>query len=218
MRAVTPQQPILAWHFGGTHLGYDDGRRIVIGRRQRFRPTKTDRSLAMCECGMHASRRILDALAGARGDIIYRVEVSGQILEEPDKLCAEYRKPLWRINGRELLRRFARLCALDVVGNWQAPEVVLRWLKTGDESLRKVAYDAIDSAVDKLVSSTPHDTAYYEAYYAAQSAVCAMAHDAADAAAGYAADFAASDAIRRKQNRRLLAMVYAEKRRCARLR
>lgn len=43
-------------------------------------------------------------------------------------------------------REFARWCALQVIDKWKAPEVVVRWLKTGDKSLLSAASSAISYA------------------------------------------------------------------------
>ena len=47
-----------------------------------------------------------------------------------------------------MLRKFARLCALDVIDCWDAPDVVIEYLKTGDEFIRNAARDAVWAASD----------------------------------------------------------------------
>ena len=47
--------------------------------------------------------------------------------------------------SEDQIRHFSRLCALDVIHLWDAPEVVRRYLETGDESLRQEARDAADA-------------------------------------------------------------------------
>lgn len=49
---------------------------------------------------------------------------------------------LWRYDALEELCLFARLCALDVIDQWDAPGVVRTWLETGEESLRPEAFFA----------------------------------------------------------------------------
>jgi len=100
--------------------------------------------------------------------------------------------------------RFARLCALDVAHLWNAPEVVVRYLRTGDEEIRTAAYAAAYAA----------DAAYAHAanaaaYAAANAAAYAAVHDAARPAAYDVAH----DAARDRQRRRLASMVMAEARR-----
>ncbi|MCB7127908.1 MAG: hypothetical protein J3T61_00015, partial [Candidatus Brocadiales bacterium] len=96
------------------------------------------------------------------------------------------RTVLWRLDIEDLLRDFTRRCALDVVDLWDAPDVVVRYLKTGDESLRDAARAAARDAKD---------------------AARAAARDAKDAAG--AAARAAKDAAGAEQNRRLTSMIMA---------
>ena len=71
------------------------------------------------------------------------------------------------VNGHEKeIRRFACQCALDVIHLWNAPPIVKRYLKTGNEKLRAAAGDA--------------------AWAAAGAAAWAAARAAARAAAGAA--------------------------------
>ena len=81
------------------------------------------------------------------------------------------------------IRRFACQCALDVIHLWDAPPIVKKYLKTGNEKLRAAAMDA--------------------AWAAAGDAAWAAARDAARDAAGAAA----WAAIREKQTARFKKMV-----------
>ena len=47
---------------------------------------------------------------------------------------------------KDIMRLFARLCALDVIHLWDAPSLVRQYLETGDESLRKKAVAASKAA------------------------------------------------------------------------
>jgi len=80
---------------------------------------------------------------------------------------------------------------LDVIHLWDAPKIVVRYLKTGDESLRDAAWSAEWSA----------------ARSAASSAASSAEWSAASSAASCAALSAAWDTARDKQNRRLTAMI-----------
>ena len=166
-----------AWHFVGEKLG--DGRPIPPDGEWLVH----DGELVMCESGLHASVRLIDALIYAPGNTICRVEVDGEILHDDDKLVAEKRKILWRIEGEQVLTAFARWCALQVVHLWDAPDVVIKYLTTGNENTRAAASDA--------------------ARYAARSAA-RSADWAADWAAASDADWAAA---RSAQETQLLAMV-----------
>ena len=86
---------------------------------------------------------LLDALNYATGPIVWRVEMGGEIVDRGDKVCASERTYLkGGVDASDTLRKFARLCALDVIDLWTAPDVVVRYLKTGDESIRDAARDA----------------------------------------------------------------------------
>ena len=125
-----------AWHFVNETLR--DGRPIPPDGEWLVH----DGELIMCGSGLHASVRILDALIYAPGNTICRVEVDGEILHDDDKLVAEKRKILWRIEGEQVLTAFARWCALQVVHLWDAPDVVIKYLTTGNENTRAAASDA----------------------------------------------------------------------------
>lgn len=120
-----------AWHFIRNDWTTGEGQLPVhVGETLRVEPP-----LSLCERGLHASLDPLHALHYAPGPVVCRVEVGGEIVQGGDKLCATERTVLWAYDATDVLRHFARLCALDVVHLWDAPEVVLRYLKTGDESM-----------------------------------------------------------------------------------
>lgn len=118
-----------AWHFVEDTLR--DGRPVPPDGEWLVHPGY----LFMCESGYHASKRIIDAFHYAPGNAntICRVEVDGKIIEDSDKLVAEKRKILWRVNGDKLLRAFARWCALQAVRLWDAPDAVIKYLETGND-------------------------------------------------------------------------------------
>jgi hypothetical protein len=180
------------WHFiKGDRLR--DGTKLEVGKW-----LKHSGKLVMCESGYHASKRLIDALQYAPGDTICRVEVRGTIIHDSDKMVASERRCLWAIDGKDVLRRSTRLCALDVIDKWDAPEIVRRYLETGDESIRADARAAA-----------------WAAGAARSAGVAAWAAAIAGGDAGWAAARAAgaawaAGAARDKQNRRLTAMVMAE--------
>ena len=178
---------IKAWYFsrGSKRLGYNDDRLIRKGRTHRIKGEPE-----ACHQGLHGSKRIIDALQYAPGPVIWRVELSGDMDIQDDKIAAQERKYLWGFDATHILRRFARRSALDVIDLWDAPDIVVRYLKTGDESIRAAAWDA--------------------AWAAAWAAAWDAARDAAWAAAWDAARAAAWAAARDKQNRRLTSMVVSE--------
>ena len=178
--------PTLAWHFVGATLR--DGRPIPADGET----LKHKGKLVLCESGLHASERLIDALQYAPGWTLCRVRMSGTIKRETDKLVARERTILWRIDATDVLRTFARRCALDVAHLWDMPPIVRQYLETGDGSIKAAAWDAAwDAAMDAAM-----DAAWDAARDAARDAAMAAARDAAmDAARDVAMD-AARDAAR----------------------
>jgi len=134
---------VKAWWFEPSDgvLGYGDGRRPEAGATHTV-----DVAPVLCEAGLHASIRPLDALKYAQSANVWRVELGGRVVRGDDKAAATKRRYLWRIDATEVLRAFARAEALRVVRLWSAPDVVVQYLKTGDESLRDAAWDAARAA------------------------------------------------------------------------
>ena len=71
---------------------------------------------------------------------------------------------------KETLREFARWCALQVIDLWDAPDVVRRYLETGDETLRDASQSAALSAAWDAALSAAWDAAGSAALSAAGSA------------------------------------------------
>jgi hypothetical protein len=139
------------------------------------------------------------------------VDIDGDIVEQSDKLCATKRRIVARFDATDLLRADARASALSVIHLWKAPDVVKRYLETGDESIRvkaRAAAYAYDGARAVAVDAATYAAAYAYADAAADAAYAASAADAAAAAAASdaahaaaasaaaaAADAAAADAV-----------------------
>ena len=204
-----------AWHFTASdrRLGYDDGRLVEPGKTL-VHPGE----LVLCESGLHASKRLIDALQYAPGPYVWRVELGGTILRGSDKLVASARTALWGVDATDILRRFARKCAMDVIHLWDAPEVVIRYLQTGDESIRAAASAAAWAATSAATSAATRAAASAAASAATWAATWDAAWNAAatwdaawNAASAAAWDAAAWDAARAaardRQNRRLTALV-----------
>ena len=158
-------------------LAHGDNRTIEVGKTHTV-----DCIPKVCEQGLHASVRPVDALKYAKSDNLYIVEVSGLIDVGEDKIAGTSRTYLSKIpNSTELLREFARASALWSVNRYypDIPEVVTKWLETGDESLRLAAGSAADLAADSATDSA----AYSAAYLAADLAAYLAAGSAADLAA-----------------------------------
>ncbi len=174
---------IMAWKFlrADRRLGYGDGRMVEVGV-----PLEIDGPPVLCARGMHACRRAIQALKYAESAIVARVECGGEIVEGDDKLTCTQLIPVAIFDATDALRHFARLCALDVIEKWDAPEIVRRYLETGDESIREAARDAGWAAA--------WDTARYAAQAAARAAGWAAARDAARDAAWDTVRYAARGA------------------------
>ena len=197
-----------AWYFAheSNKLQYGDGRKIKIGETHTI-----DCIPQCCKKGLHGSIKILDALSFAKGSIIYRVDIKDKIDKQNDKICGQSRTYLYGgINIEKELHVFSRWCALQVIYLWNAPQVVIEYLKTGNESLRTAAWDATRAAA----SDTAWDAARAAAWDAALDAASvarAVAWNAARAAAWNAARAAAWNAAwavaRDSQNKKLTQLI-----------
>ena len=178
---------VKAWWFSEEHkLPHGDGRIIKLGKTHKVKG-----EIIACANGLHASKKIIDALNYAPGPIIWGVELSGTIVKKEDKLCASERTYIsGGVDCSDILAKWARLCALDVIDKWDAPQVAIDFLRTGDEKLRSAAHHAAKSAANY---------AAWSANYAAKSA--------AESAANYAAESAAESAARVTQNKRLTKLI-----------
>jgi hypothetical protein len=197
MSKLKHTKPFLAWHFVSDKLR--DGRDIPADGVK----LKQDGKLVMCETGLHASRVLLDALSYAPGCTVCRVKVSGNVIEDDDKLVASERTIVWRLEVKQLLLAFARQQALKVAHLWEMPKVVRQYLETGDESLRSAAsaaasaasanatYAAANAAANAAASADASaDAAYADAAYAVYAATYAAYTYAAYTYAAYAYAYA----------------------------
>lgn len=161
------------FHFTGATLR--DGQPIPpIGEWLSF-----DGEPIMCECGLHASEHPFDALQYAPGEFLHKVELDGIAHSQRDKVVARKRKIVATIDATDVLRRFARSVALDVAHLWNPPDVVLDYLKTGDESKRAAARAAARDAARAAAGDAAWDAAWVAALAAAGDAALAAARAAA---------------------------------------
>lgn len=193
---------VLGWHFlpNDLSLGHGDGRKVEVGET-----LTVDCEPVLCESGLHASERPLDALGYAPGPVICRVEVGGKVVRGSDKLVGTSRKVLWAYNASDVLLAFARKCALDVAHLWDMPTVVRDYLETGDESKRDAAMAAARAAAMATAMATAKDAAMAAARTAAMATAWNAAWNAALAIAWDTAKDTAWDA----QNARLERMLSA---------
>ena len=211
-------KPVLAYHFtDGYHLR--DGQPLEMGREYVF-----DGEPEMCVRGYHASRNVFDALEYAPGATLSRVECREVTEECDDKIVCRRRRVIATIDATKILRRFARLCAFDVIHLWDAPEIVIRYLKTGDESIRDAARAAARDAANAAArpaewnaamaaarSIGPRSIGRDAAMAAARDAAMSAAMSAAWAAAWATAKDAARDAAMQGKRVRLARMVTQER-------
>jgi hypothetical protein len=130
---------MIAWHFVGNILR--DGSPIPADGVM-LRHTGP---VVPCESGLHASVHPFDALAYAPGEWLCLVKCGGTIVEHGnpvDKIACSERTIIARMDATDVLRYFARMQALSVVHLWDAPDVVLDYLMTGDDAKRAAALAA----------------------------------------------------------------------------
>lgn len=198
---------IKAWHFVAKNGRLLDGNTAAAGYVYSVRPE----DISMCEWGLHACRRAIDALYYAPGSLVCLVRCGGGVVEDLDKLVCSRREVVAMVDATEALQHFARLCAQDVLHLWDSPAVVRWYLKTGDESIRRAAHDA----AQRVVNYTPRGANQFAAYSTAWS-TNQYSIQAARFAAKYAAKSIAYsatrfdstyDVVRATQNSRLERML-----------
>lgn len=193
---------MLAWHW------ISDGRPMVVGETVTH-----EGPLELCASGLHASERLLDALRYAPGAVVCRVECDGEIVRGEDKFVCRSRRVLWVLDATAMLRAFARQCALDVAHLWEMPDVVRRYLETGDQSLRSAAEDAALAYASEasVAADDALDAAGYVGGDAVERAEANAAWDAAWASSDSALDAAkqAADPANASHEARLVALVEA---------
>ena len=173
-----------AYWFGNNKLRYSDNREVAIGVTHKVEPP-----IFLCQRGLHASKKIIDALSYAPYHMLYRVELGGEILEGDDKVVATERTYLAMFNAQIVLREFARKQALiniEKIKPYCSEKdygLIFEWLKNGDEKQRSAAWSAVWSAAE---------SAAWSAESAAESAAKSAAESAAKSAAWSAAWSAAN--------------------------
>lgn len=188
--AEPQEKRILAWHFINSDMTTQHDDSIVVKPGETLSVTGDIRA---CSNGLHGSIRLWDAFSGyANGrTMLCRVEIWGDVDEQPDKIAGRYRKCLWAIDIERLLHEFAcqaaemALLAERAAGRepdarcWFAVETKRKWLAgtaTDDElneareAARAVAYSAAYSAADVAAYAAAREAAYAAAYSAAHAA------------------------------------------------
>ena len=156
---------LLAYHFTGNTLR--DGRPVP-----KVNTWLTHEGpVVPCQSGLHASLHPFDALIYAPGKWLHLVKRKGDIQRHNnDKVVGRHRKIVKSIDAEGLLRDFARWNALQVIHLWKAPDVVKRYLETGDDSLQDVARDAAWDAAGGAARAAARAAAWAAAWDAAGDA------------------------------------------------
>lgn len=133
------------WHFcaiakDGTPVLRDGSLALGPGETETYQGT-----LKMCNTGLHASKRAMDALSCAPGSWCRLVQLEGEVLHGADKSVATRRLILTSFDARKVLHEFAcciaetALLISDEDGDvyWQAIEAKRAWLRgeIGDKEL-----------------------------------------------------------------------------------
>jgi hypothetical protein len=100
-------EAILAWHFLSDGARMRDGKTIATAGLV----CTVEPPLIPCKNGLHGSIRPSDALQYAPGAWVQRVQHSGEIVRDDDKLCSTVRKSLWIADAARTLHEFAIWCA-----------------------------------------------------------------------------------------------------------
>jgi len=168
----------MAWHFAPADMRCaHDGRRIRVGQTLAVTGTPI-----LCEHGLHASVRVLDALGYAPTHTrLCRVRVGGEVVTGSDKIAGTSRTVVWALTERQT-----------------------------DRVLRRFACDVAEGALraERRAGREP-DPRSRAAIEVARRHAVGRATDEELAAAGAAAGAAARDAARADQNRLLARLATA---------
>ena len=181
-----------AFYFSETSkkLRHGDNRQIRRGRTHKVKCEPV-----LCKSGLHASERLVDALKYAPGPYLWLVELGGEIVQGDDKVVGTERTYVDGFDVTDLLREFGRKQALiniERLYNYcpkKDYDLIVEYLKTGDEDIRSTAESAAWSTARSAAG-----TAAWDAAGAARSAAYAAARSAARSAWA-AAEPAANDML-----------------------
>ena len=172
-----------AYYFSESNkkLRYGDDRQIRKGRTHKVKGEPV-----MCEHGLHASKRALDALGYAPGSYLWVVEMAGKIVEGDDKIVATERAYIDGFEASDLLREFARKQALINIEkiykycSKKDYDLIVKYLETGDPNIQDAAESAARSAAWSAAESAARSAAWSAARSAARSAAWSAAESDAN--------------------------------------
>ena len=128
-------------------LRHNDGRQIRKGRTHKV---KCDPVL--CERGLHASERLIDALKYAPGNHLWLVDLKGEIVTGDDKAVAVERKYIDGFDATDLLYEFSRKVALINIKkiykycSQKDYDLIVNYLETGNAKIQSAAWSPAMSA------------------------------------------------------------------------
>lgn len=184
-------------------LQYGDGREVRVGET-----LTVDTEPVLCHNGLHACRRVIDALRHAAGPVLTAVTLGGRVLHGDDKSVGMERTCLWMRNCERPLREFScdvaewsltreREAGLEADPcSWAVIEVTRRYLAGGVSAAAWAAAGKNARIVARATASVAASAAAWAAGSDAASAAAnavlwATARDAASAVAWRTAGAAA---------------------------
>ena len=113
------ERKMLGWHFlrDDRKMQFEPFELVEVGKIY-----SCEGELELCRNGLHASKRVLDALRYAPGSIVCRVELFGEIIYDTDKAVARNRRVLWMVDATNVLHEFACRCAEDALALVENPD------------------------------------------------------------------------------------------------
>jgi hypothetical protein len=197
---------VLGWHFlySDRRLQFEPRTLVTEGLTLEVEPP-----IELCNRGLHASKRAIDALQYAPGPILCRVRCEGEVIEDRDKLVCTKRTCLVMVDAINTLHEFACVVAEKALLRerekgcepdaraWEAIRVKRAWLKGDATDDQLAAAGAAAGAADwHAARDAAGAAAKAAAWHAAGAADWHAARDAAGAAAKAAAWHAARDAAK----------------------
>ena len=183
----TKEKKILAWHFvtDDRILAHQEPPMAVVPGYIYGEPKG---GIIICKRGMHASRKVCDALSFAPGSQLCRVRIWGDVLEQRDKIMGRYREVLAMRDVASELRLWGCWCVRNTpIGNGKTT-----WDLLTDERSRNTIEVAERFARNEVTREEL--AAASAAASAADRAAAWAAASAADRAAAWAAASAAASA------------------------
>ena len=186
----------IGWHFLGADKRlrhddeYSDGRPVVVGEWMAAQMPEGYTAPVLCESGMHASKRAIDALRYAPGPILCRVELRGELAEGTDKATAIERRVLWMADADRMLREFAIWCAeqaIETVAKLDGLTDLDRKALDAGRECNRIGRLYLDGKASAAAWGAASDAASAAAWAAAWGAAWDAARDAAWGAASDAA-------------------------------